>query len=297
MGSRAFVFPGQGAQYVGMGRSLFEKNDRAKELFNLCDKVLGRPLADVCFNGPDEELTKTGICQPAIFAHSYIAYEVLGRPAPDLVFGLSLGELTACCVAGVFDFETGLRVVAERGRWMQEACKKTSGAMICLLGGTEEDIQQICAEYDVECSNRNCSGQVVISGEMAKINHAEEAARKMPFKKVVRLNVDGAYHSRLMAGAAEKFDNYLEGVEFHAPKFPILTNVTGEEVKTPEDIRQMLVKQITSTVLFQSCCQKAVALGVDTFIECGPGRTLSGMIRRMDRTLAVSNYDTWDDFS
>lgn len=288
------LFSGQGAQSVGMAKSLYESSEAVRELFNRADDALSMKLSKYCFEGPSSDLTKTSICQPALFLHGFAVVQImrekgiLGEPATAL--GLSLGELTAHAFAGTFSFEEGLKIVAERGRLMQEACDASQGAMASFIGGTPESVSEYCKEFDVDMSNINCPGQVVISGEAAKVAAAVEAAKsRKAFKLVVMLKVAGAYHSRLMEPARKKFEEFLEGIEFKSPRIPVFTNVTGDAVFDPTEIKKNLVKQVVKTVRWEDCVRNAAKLGIEKFYECGPGGVLAGMVRRIDKTLEIKS--------
>lgn len=298
--SLGVIFSGQGAQKVGMGKSLAEGSATAKELYEQADKVLGWSISEISFEGPEETLTETRVCQPALYVMGYAAFKLLeeqGRlEGLSLAAGLSLGELTALAAAGSFSFEDGLRVVAERGRLMQEACDATDGGMASMIGGSREDVEALCAEHDVDMANLNCPGQIVISGESAKVNQAVEAAKAAGnFRMVVPLKVAGAYHSRLMEPAREKFAAYLEGVEIREPRLTVLSNTTGKAVKTPTEIRTALAKQVVSSVLWEDCMREAAAAGVAEFYECGPGAVLAGMAKRTDRSWKVTSIAEFSD--
>lgn len=288
------LFSGQGAQSVGMAKSLYESSEAVRELFNRADDALSMKLSKYCFEGPSSDLTKTSICQPALFLHGFAVVQImrekgiLGEPATAL--GLSLGELTAHAFAGTFSFEEGLKIVAERGRLMQEACDASQGAMASFIGGTPESVAEYCKEFDVDMSNINCPGQVVISGEAAKVAAAVETAKsRKAFKLVVMLKVAGAYHSRLMEPARKKFEEFLEGIEFKSPRIPVFTNVTGDAVFDPTEIKKNLVKQVVKTVRWEDCVRNAAKLGIEKFYECGPGGVLAGMVRRIDKTLEIKS--------
>lgn len=288
------LFSGQGAQSVGMAKSLYESSEAVRELFNRADDALSMKLSKYCFEGQSSDLTKTSICQPALFLHGFAVVQImrergiLGEPATAL--GLSLGELTAHAFAGTFSFEEGLKIVAERGRLMQEACDASQGAMASFIGGTPESVAEYCKEFDVDMSNINCPGQVVISGEAAKVAAAVEAAKsRKAFKLVVMLKVAGAYHSRLMEPARKKFEEFLEGIEFKSPRIPVFTNVTGDAVFDPIEIKKNLVKQVVKTVRWEDCVRNAAKLGIEKFYECGPGGVLAGMVRRIDKTLEIKS--------
>ena len=287
-----FLFSGQGAQAVGMGRSLYENIPAARELYDRADAVLGWKLSAICFEGPEAELTQTRVCQPALFVQGCAIAAALkagGRVnTPAACLGLSLGELTALTVAEAYTFEDGLRVVAERGRLMQEACDQTDGAMASMIGGSVDGVRSLCAEFDVDMANLNCPGQIVISGESAKVAKAVEAAQASGnFRMVVPLKVAGAYHSRLMEPAREAFEQFIQDVPLQRPKVPVFTNTTGQQVGEPDEIRSALAKQVVSSVMWEDCMRNAAALGIETFYECGPGAVLSGLARRIDRQIKV----------
>lgn len=283
----ALLFSGQGAQSVGMAKSLYENYASVKDLFNRADDTLGFKLSSICFEGPATELTKTNVCQPALYLHGMAVVQVLkergmiGNVVTAL--GLSLGELTAHAYAGTYSFETGLKIVEERGRLMQEACDASKGAMASLIGGTVEKVQEYCKEFDVDMSNLNCPGQIVISGEEAKVLAAVEAAQdREDFRMVIPLKVAGAYHSRLMQPAKVAFEKFLEGIEFTSPKIAVFTNVTGERVTCPAEIKKCLVEQVVRTVRWEDCVNNAAKLGIEQYYECGPGGVLTGMMKKIN---------------
>ncbi len=295
------MFSGQGAQSVGMAKTLYENFDSVKNLFDRADETLGFKLSKICFEGPSEELTKTNICQPALYLHGFAVIEVLREKGMlgDVVsaIGLSLGELTANAFAGTFTFEQGLKIVEERGRLMQLACDASSGAMASFIGGSVEKVAEYCKEFDIDMSNLNCPGQVVVSGESDKVAAAVAAAKdRGEFKLVVPLKVAGAYHSRLMRPAQVEFEKFLAGIEFKKPSVKIFTNVTGAEVSDPDEIKKMLVRQVASTVRWEDCVRASAALGVEQFYECGPGGVLAGMCKRIDKSLAVKSLAEIGDF-
>ncbi len=295
------LFSGQGAQSVGMAKTLYENFDSVKKLFDRADETLGFKLSKICFEGPSEELTKTNICQPALYLHGFAVVEVLKEKGMlgDVVsaIGLSLGELTAHAFAGTYSFEEGLKIVEERGRLMQMACDATNGSMASFIGATAEQVEEFCKEFDVDMSNLNCPGQVVISGATENIKAAVDAAKeRKAFKMVVPLKVAGAYHSRLMKPAQIEFEKFLDGIEFKTPSVKVFTNVTGKEVCDPAEIKKMLVSQVVSTVRWEDCVRAAASLGVDQFYECGPGGVLGGMCKRIDRELNVKSLAEISDF-
>lgn len=287
----ACIFSGQGAQVVGMGQSFYEKSPVVRQYFDQANQILDFDLKTACFEGPGEWLTQTRICQPALYVHGYALYAHLKSEGKltqlKAAFGLSLGELTALGVAGVFDFETGLRIVAERGRLMQLACESTEGTMASILGASLEDVQNLCHEFDIDISNINSPGQIVISGETTRVQLAVEAGKNRGFKKIIPLNVAGAYHSRLMDSARLAFENFLKPIRFQAPQLAVYTNVDGQLVDSESVIKDRLALQIVSTVQWVACMQSAQLAQIGRFIECGPGGILAGLARRMDGTPCV----------
>src|SRR4029077_16434444 len=255
----ALLFAGQGAQSVGMGRDLAEQFPGAAELFQLADEILERKLSQIAWNGPIEELTKTSNCQPALFVHGLACLSVLRDLAGEFPIGgaagLSLGEITAHAAAGTFDFTAGLKLGERRGALMDEAAAATNGAMAAMIGGSENDVRQLAADHDVDVANINAPGQIVISGERAKVEAAVGVAREYGIRRATMLNVAGAYHSRLMDSAYRALGHALIDVEMHLPQFPVISNVTGDEVKTLPDIRQTLQDQVTSTVRWTDCME------------------------------------------
>jgi [acyl-carrier-protein] S-malonyltransferase len=287
----ALLFAGQGAQCVGMGRNLAEHFPVAADLFRQADEVLGRSLSGIAWNGPIEELTRTSNCQPALFVHSLAALAALHDVAGEFdiggAAGLSLGELTAHAAAGTFDFATGLKLVQKRGEFMDEACAATRGGMAAMIGGLENDVRQLAADEDVDIANINAPNQIVVSGELANVETAVAVAREYGIGRAAMLNVAGAYHSRLMESAYNKLEKALASVPIDSPRFPVISNVTGEEVKTPDQIRETLRDQVTGTVRWTDCMQRLLNLGCDFFIELGSGNVLAGLLKRMQRSLNV----------
>ncbi len=299
----ALIFSGQGAQKVGMGKSVAEHSPAARALYAQANEVLGWDLAKVCFEGPETELTQTKVCQPALFVHGLALLAALKERGklsagePQFALGLSLGEVTAYCAAGVFDFATGLRVVAERGRLMQQACEQTTGGMAAIMGEERARIQELCREFDIEAANFNAPGQIIVSGEKAKIDAAVAAGKERGIKKIIPLNVAGAYHSRLMEPARAAFAGFLETGNFAAPRFTVFTNTTGQAVSAPADLKAALVKQVVSSVLWEDCMRSAAAAGATEFWELGPGGVLAGLARRTEKTWVVKSFAEYADLS
>ncbi len=280
----ALLFAGQGAQSVGMGRDLAAHHPSAGELFQEADQILGRSLSGIAWNGPLEELTKTSNCQPALYVHGLACLAALQSAAGDFPIeaaaGLSLGEWTAHAAAGTFDFATGLKLVETRGRLMDAACAATAGAMAAMIGADENAVRALAADTDVDVANLNAPGQIVISGESAKVELAVSLAKEHGIRRATLLNVAGAYHSRLMNSAYEQLGEPLLDAELRAPRFPVISNVTGGPVETLPEIRTALQDQITSTVRWTECMENLLERGCDFFIELGPGEVLAGLLRR-----------------
>jgi [acyl-carrier-protein] S-malonyltransferase len=297
----ALIFAGQGAQKVGMGKSLYENSAAARALYDEANRVLGWELTKLSFEGPDAELTQTKVCQPALFVHGMALHAALKEqgklPEVKFALGLSLGEVTALTAAGVFDFATGLKVVAERGRLMQVACEQTVGGMAAIVGEERSTVAGLCQEFDVEAANFNAPGQIIISGEKTKIQAAVAAAKARGIKKAMELNVAGAYHSRLMVPARDSFAKYLETVPFAAPKFAVFTNTTGQAVSAPDAIRAALVKQVVSSVLWEDCMRSASAAGATEFLELGMGGVLAGLARRINKDWPVKSLAEFADIT
>jgi [acyl-carrier-protein] S-malonyltransferase len=297
--SLALIFAGQGAQKVGMGRSLYEGSAAARSLYDQANSVLGWDLNKVSFEGPEAELTQTKVCQPALFVHGLAVVAALKEqdrlPAVKFAMGLSLGEVTALTAAGVFDFATGLKVVAERGRLMQQACEKSVGGMAAVIGEERAKVAELCAEFGIEAANFNAPGQIIVSGEKAKVDALVTAAKDRGLKRVMALNVAGAYHSKLMEPARAAFAAYLAGVNFNRPQFTVFSNTTGQVVSEPAQIREALVKQVVSSVLWEDCMRACAAAGATEFWECGPGGVLAGLARRTDKAWIVKSFAEYAD--
>ena len=293
MSKTALLFAGQGAQTVGMGKDLAEKFSSAKNWFDRANIALGYDLASICFNGPDAELTKTENAQPGIFLVSWAAFQLLKEQAPNLKFdataGLSLGEFTALTAAGSISFEDGLRVVRQRGKFMQEACDATRGGMAAVIGLDEIPTREVCAQAGVVLANLNCPGQLVISGEEEKIIQACDLAKAKGARKAIPLPVAGAYHSPLMAGARPKLQNELAKIKISSPLVPVISNVTAQAHGLPTEISARLVEQVTSSVLWESSMRYLLSKGFTRFIELGPGTALSGFMKRIDKSAQMLN--------
>jgi [acyl-carrier-protein] S-malonyltransferase len=287
----ALLFAGQGAQSVGMGRELAAHDPVAGELFQQADQILGRSLSGIAWNGPLEELTKTSNCQPALYVHGLACLAALRNAAGEFpveaAAGLSLGEWTAHAAAGTFDFATGLKLVETRGRLMDAACAATAGAMAAMIGADENAVRTLAADTDVDVANLNAPGQIVISGESAKVELAVSLAKEHGIRRATLLNVAGAYHSRLMNSAYEKLEEPLLEATLQAPRFAVMSNVTGAAVETLPEIRSALQEQVTSTVRWADCMQTLLDRGCDFFIELGPGEVLAGLLRRTQKDAQV----------
>lgn len=293
MSAQALIFPGQGTQASGMGRDLAEKHPEIRALFERAGEVLGYDLARICFEGPDTELTRSDHAQPAIFLVSVACAEALKRARPALAWaasaGLSSGEWAALYVADVLGFDDALRILQARGRFMQEACEMNPGAMTSVLGLDPAALQGVCDETGAEIANMNSPEQTVLSGTREAIEAAEKVAVEKGARRAIRLNVAGAFHSSLMRPAAEKLDALLEEVNFRPPTMTVLSNATGRPHGQPEDIRRAMVEQVTSSVRWVQCVRTMGQAGVGRYVECGPGRVLSGLVKRIDKQAELHN--------
>ena len=287
MKKRAVVFAGQGAQFVGMGKDLIAAHPECKDLFDRASTVLGYDLAKLCAEGPIEEITKSDKCQPAIFVTSAACFTALKKLYPELqvagTAGLSLGEWTALWAAGVVSFEDAVKILQVRGKAMQEACVERPGGMVSVMGLPLPELAKVCEAAGVQMANINSTEQIVLSGDKDKIVEAEKLAQAAGAKKTVVLQVAGAFHSPLMASAAGKLEAVLSGTAIHASVIPVLSNVTGKPHGAPAEIKAQMLKQVTSSVQWVASIETFKAMGVTEYIECGPGKVLAGLIKRIDK--------------
>lgn len=288
--AHAYVFPGQGSQFPGMGKSLYESNPVAKELFEQANEILGFRISDIMFSGTEDDLKQTRVTQPAVFLHSIIAYKTLDNPKPDMVAGHSLGEFTALVANGTLSFEDGLRLVAARASAMQEACEKEPGTMAAILGLDDEKVEAICAGIDavVVAANYNCPGQLVISGSLDGVNQACEALKAAGAKRALLLPVGGAFHSPLMELAQVKLADAIQAATFHEPACPVYQNVVAAPVQTAAEIKENLMLQLTGPVRWTQSVQAMVANGATEFTEVGPGKVLQGLVQKIHREAVVA---------
>ena len=294
------LFSGQGAQSVGMGSSLYRNSPMARALYCAANEVLGYDFAKLCFEGPQEALIPTEVCQPALYVHGLAAFslwkELRREGGAALAMGLSLGEFTALAAAGVYNFEVGLQIVAQRGRLMQMACDQSKGTMASVLGGERDEVAALAAEFEVDLANLNCPGQTVISGPRANVKQVIRVGRERGFKRILPLKVAGAYHSRLMEPARAAFEEFLAQIDFCPPKIPVYSNVDASATRDPAAIKAKLVKQIVSPVYWEDCMLAAKGAGVLNFLECGVGGVLKGLAGRIDRGLEVICLEEFADF-
>ena len=289
---KAYVFPGQGAQFSGMGKELFDSNNNSKHLFNQANKILGFNIAEIMFNGSDEDLKETKVTQPAIFLHSVILAKALGKSfQPDLVAGHSLGEISALVANQCLDFEDGLKLVHKRALAMQKACEKVPSTMAAILGLEDSTVEQICSETEgiVVPANYNCPGQLVISGELKSIDLAIEKLNASGARRAIQLPVGGAFHSPIMKPAKSELENAINSTEFNKPICPIFQNVCAQAVVDPKEIKQNLIEQLTSPVKWTQTMLNIVKEKDVEVIVVGPGKVLQGLFKKIDRSINTSS--------
>lgn len=291
---KAYIFPGQGAQFVGMGRNLFENSNKAKDLFEQANQILGFSITEIMFNGTDEDLKQTKVTQPAIFLHSVILSKVLGESfQPKMVAGHSLGEFSALVANQTLSFEDGLQLVYKRAMAMQKACELQPGTMAAVLGLEDTIVEDICKKIDgiVTPANYNCPGQLVISGELSAVEKACEAMKNAGAKRALILPVGGAFHSVLMKPAEEELAKAIENTHFNKPICPIYQNVTTTAVNNPDEIKRNLINQLTAPVKWTQSVQQMIQDGASEFIEVGPGKVLQGLVKKINKEAIVSSAE------
>ena len=283
---KAFVFPGQGAQFVGMGKDLYENSPLAKELFEKANEILGYRITDIMFEGTDEDLRQTKVTQPAVFLHSVISALCMGDEfKPEMTAGHSLGEFSALVAAGALSFEDGLKLVYARAMAMQKACEATPSTMAAIIALPDDKVEEICASIQNEVcvpANYNCPGQIVISGSIEGINQACELMKAAGAKRALPLKVGGAFHSPLMNPAKVELETAINATEIHTPKCPVYQNVEAKPHTNPEEIKKNLVAQLTASVRWTQTVENMIADGATDFTECGPGNVLQGLIKKID---------------
>ena len=289
------LFSGQGAQKVGMGKDFAEASAACRDMAAKADEALGFSISQIMFEGPDEELTKTSRCQPALYLHGLMALTLIRERLPNLnpvaAAGLSLGEFTAHAAAGTFSFEDGLKIVGQRGAFMEEACNATQGSMAALIGGEEEQVEKLAAAADVDIANLNAPGQIVLSGTVAGIDTAVAKAKEFGIRRAIKLNVAGAYHSRLMQSAQEKLSAELAALSFAKPAIPVICNYAATSVSEAAEIRSMLEKQVTGSVRWTASIQALIAMGHRNFLELGPGKVIAGLVAKIDKDAVVHSVE------
>ncbi|MBN8458739.1 MAG: ACP S-malonyltransferase [Verrucomicrobia bacterium] len=295
MSQIVLLFSGQGAQKVGMGKDWAESSDTVRKMAAQADEALGFSLSSIMFEGPDEELTKTSRCQPALFLHGLMALALVRERLPHLqpvaAAGLSLGEFTAHVAAGTFTLEDGLRLVARRGEYMEEACLATKGSMAALIGGDEDKVRDLAASADVDVANFNAPGQIVLSGTEEGIDTAIAKAKEFGIRRAIKLNVAGAYHSRLMQSAKEKLAVQLAAATVSEPVMPVVCNFSASVVSDAAEIRHSLECQVTGSVRWTESIQKLISMGHRNFLELGPGKVIAGLLGKIDKDVTVHSID------
>ena len=289
---KAYVFPGQGAQFSGMGKDLYDASELAQELFHKANDVLGFSITDIMFNGTDEDLKHTTVTQPAIFIHSVILAKTLAEDfKPDMVAGHSLGEFSALVAAGSLSFEDGLKLVSQRANAMQKACEIKPSTMAAILGLEDQVVEDICGAIDevVVPANYNCPGQLVISGSIEGVDQACEKLLEAGAKRAIKLNVGGAFHSPLMQPAQEELKNAIQATTFKEPICPIYQNIDAKATRNPDQIQENLIKQLTGAVRWTQTIQNMIADGSTSFTEVGPGKVLQGLVKKVDRKMEVAS--------
>lgn len=295
MSQTVLLFSGQGAQKVGMGKDFADASSTASDLAKAADEALGFPLSTIMFDGPDDELTKTSRCQPALYLHGMMALSLLKERLPNLepvaAAGLSLGEFTAHAAAGTFSFEEGLRIVGKRGAYMEDACNATKGSMAALIGGDEQQVEALAKAADVDIANLNAPGQIVLSGTVEGIDAAVAQAKDFGIRRAIKLNVAGAYHSRLMQSAQDKLAAELAAMELATPRIPVVCNYAASVVSSADEIRSTLEKQVTGSVRWTESIRQLVSMGHTNFIELGPGKIIAGLVAKIDKTATVHTVE------
>ena len=291
-----FVFSGQGAQTVGMGRDLYESSAAAKDIFDQADAALGWSISTICFDGPAEKLTESKYCQPAIYTMSCAAMAAFKEKYADVEAiacgGLSLGEYAALFAGEAFSFTDGLKLIARRGELMDAACNETTGGMASVLGGDLDIIKEVCEQCGIQVANFNCPGQVVISGEKEKVTAAVAELKARGLRKVIPLKVAGAFHSKLMAKAGEQLSEVLTDIPMQLPKTPVYQNFTAEVAGSVDELKENLKSQVAGSVRWEECVRQMIAAGGDTMIEFGPGNVLTGLLRRTDKEIKYFNVNS-----
>lgn len=303
MGKIAFLFSGQGAQYVGMGKELYDNYKESKNIFDKADEALGFKISEICFQGSKEELDKTENTQPAILTTSIAALKALESKgiSADMAAGLSLGEYSALVYSEAFDFQEAVKLVKKRGKYMQEAVPQGKGAMAAVLGLDGDKVKKVCREASskgiVEPANFNCPGQIAIAGEVAAVEAAADLAKEAGARKVVMLQVSGPFHTSMLKPASDRLSVELENISVNKLKLPVITNVTGNYIKEEKDIKDLLRRQVMSSVLWEDTINRMIADGIDTFIEIGPGKVLTGFVKKINRKLRTFNVEDLDSLN